>query len=83
MSSISSLKDFIILIVNNCPLVSSSRLDKTIKAIINFYNSKVKEIETEDLIIYLNKIRVIYYFKRLEYKDKNKAKEFKGKSLLL
>lgn len=78
MSSITSLKDFILIIINNCSIVSSSRLDKTIKAIINNYKDKDKELEVTTLITYLNKIRIIYYFKRLEYKNKEKCKEYKG-----
>lgn len=79
MSFTLNLKGFIITFINNCPIVKSSRLDSTIKAIINNYsNNPYYNI----FIPYLNKIRIIYYLKRLEYKDKTKAKEYKGKPLI-
>lgn len=75
------LKYFITRFINNCPIVKSSRLDKTIKAVINNYIRLNSNDIYSDFIIYLNKIRVIYYLKRLEYKDINKTKEYKGQSL--
>lgn len=68
-------KFFITNIINNCPIISSSRLDKTIKAIIN--NIKIDNLE--EVVDYLNKLRIIYYLKRLNYKDSSKAKYYKGK----
>ena len=65
---------FIFRFINKCPIVRSSRLDKTIKAIITLYS---REGNTE-LITYLNKLRIIYYFKRLEYLNPIKAKVYKG-----
>lgn len=75
MSSTLTIKDFILKFINNCPIVSSTRLDKTIKALINNYNSRnlIEEVE------YLNKIRVIYYFKRLDYRYPSISKKYKGK----
>ena len=79
MPYILDIKDFITRFINNCSIVKSSCLDKTIKAIINSYLKKNSEEKYNSLINYLNKIRVIYYLKRLEYRDSNKAKELKGK----
>lgn len=62
-------------VINKCPIVPSSRLDRTIKGIINNLEKKYKD----NLIIYLNKLRIIYYLKRLTYRNLNKAKEYKGK----
>lgn len=78
MSSTLDTRGFITLYVNNCPLVKSSRLDKTIKATINHYNTTLKGIDYSNFISYLNKLRVVYYLKRLEYRDKGKAREYKG-----
>ena len=61
-------------VINSCSIVSSSKLDKTIKALINNYRDK----RLDRIVDYLNKIRIIYYLKRLEYRDLPKAKEYKG-----
>ena len=74
MSSTLTSTSFIKRFINNCPIVKSTRLDKTIKAIINNYSLK----GNIELINYLNKLRIIYYLKRLEYKDSTKAKAYKG-----
>lgn len=70
---------FISRVINTCSIVKSSRLDKTIKALINNFRNK------ENLLIveYLNKIRIIYYLKRLEYSNSSKAREYKGTSVYL
>jgi hypothetical protein len=78
MDSITTLKDFIINFINNSPKVFSSRLDKTLKAIINNYLSLNKENDYNIFITYLNKLRIIYYLKRLEYKDKVEERYLKG-----
>lgn len=85
MSSTLDLKTFTTRFINTCPVVKSSRLDKTIKAIINKYSSKEEEeeIEASFLIEYLNKLRIIYYLKRLSYYNKKKATRLKSKSLSL
>lgn len=70
-------KYFLLRIINNCSIVPSSKLDRTIKAIINSLEEEYKE----DLLPYLNKLRIIYYLRRLEYKDSRKAKEYKDKSI--
>ena len=76
MSSTLTPRTFALRFINNCPIVKSSRLDKTIKAIITSY---AKDDNTE-LISYLNKLRIIYYLKRLEYRDPLKARVYKGSS---
>lgn len=74
MSIIIDSKFFITRVINNCSIVPSSKLDRTFKALINNYR-----VRGEDSIIeYLNKLRIIYYIKRLEYKDSNKARILKG-----
>lgn len=78
MSTTIDTKFFISRVINKCSIVSSSKLDKTIKALINNY--KARDLDT--IIDYLNKLRVIYYLKRLEYRDSLKAKEYKGKYIL-
>ena len=79
MSYILDIKYFITRFINNCSIVKSSCLDKTIKAIINTYLKNNSKEKYNSLIDYLNKIRVIYYLKRLEYRDSKKVKELKGK----
>lgn len=68
-------REFIIKFVNKCPIVYSTRLDKTIKALINKYNKKdlVEEVD------FLNKIRIVYYIRRLDYRDPSLSKKYKGK----
>lgn len=78
MLSIIDSKTFLLRIVNNCPLVPSSKLDRTIKGIINNLEERTKE----DLTLYLNKLRIVYYLKRLEYRAPKKAREYRGKSFL-
>jgi hypothetical protein len=79
MSITLNLRTFIIKFINNCSIVKSTRLDKTIKAIINNYNNlKVNYLDTSFIIEYLNKLRIIYYLKRLEFFNSNKAKELKS-----
>ena len=75
MPPIIDIKYFLLRIINNCSIVPSSKLDRTIKAIINSLEEEYKE----DLLPYLNKLRIIYYLKRLEYKDSKKVKEYKDK----
>lgn len=77
MPTITSTKDFITIFINNCSIVKSSRLDNTIKALIN--NST--RLRRDNIILYLNKIRIVYYLKRLEYRKPTKAKEYKSKLL--
>ncbi len=77
-TTILSNRDFIIRFINKCSIVRGSRLDTTIKAIINSYNKG----DREEVVGYLNKLRIVYYLKRLEYKDTAKAKVLKSKSLL-
>lgn len=61
-------------VINNCSIVYSSKLDRTFKALINSYKSR----EELAIVDYLNKLRIIYYIKRLEYRDSKKARELKG-----
>ena len=79
MSTIIDSKYFLYKIVNSCSIVPSSKLDRIIKGVINNLEGENKET----LTIYLNKLRIIYYLKRLDYKAPTKAKEYKGKLSLL
>ena len=56
---------FIKKIINKSYIISATKLDNTIKALINInFNNK-------ELINYLNILRVIYYIKRLKYYNFN------------
>lgn len=75
---------FITTFINKDPLVKSSRLDKTLKALINKYRfNNIKRIDTLFIIGYLNKLRIIYYLKRLDYYNRAKALRLKGIYLIL
>ena len=65
---------FIFRFINKCPLVRSSRLDQTLKAIISIYSKE----NNSEVITYLNKLRIIYYLRRLGYLNPLKAKVYKG-----
>jgi len=67
-------REFITRFINKCPIIRSSRLDTTIKAIINNYSNKNKE----EVVGYLNKIRIVYYLKRLEYRDTKRVRALKS-----
>lgn len=78
MFSTLTTRDFIIKFINKCSIVRPSRLDKTIRALINTYNNK----GIEYLVEYLNKIRVIYYLKRLDYYNPSLSINYKSKAYL-
>ena len=66
-----NLNYFIRTTINNSNIVKSTKLDSTIKAIINNY--KARNINESNYIInYLNILRIIYYLKRLKYYNNNK-----------
>lgn len=70
---------FIRTFVNNSPNVKSSRLDKTIKAIINKYRQNtIESLDISFLVEYLNKLRIIYFLKRLDYFNKARALRLRG-----
>lgn len=82
MSSTLDSRLFITTFINKCPIVKSSRLDKTIKAIINSYSKNELEIlDSSFLISYLNKLRIIYYLKRLDYYNRAKSLRYRGKRI--
>lgn len=60
--------------VNNSPEVKSTRIDKMLKAIINNLRAR----KEEDIIEYLNRIRIIYFFKRCKYYNYDKFREILG-----
>ena len=74
MSYTITIKTFIRSFINTYSKVPSSRLDRTLKALINTFTKESRE----DIVDYLNKIRIIYYLKQLEYKDSALAKTYKG-----
>lgn len=69
---------FITRFINNSPDVKSSRIDKTIKAIINNLRTR-RDLQALEIIEYLNKVRIIYFIKRLKYYNFAKYKEILGK----
>jgi len=90
-----TLRSFLINEVNRSTYAKPTRLDRTLKGIVGRYStllgilsnkenslesSSYTPNELENLIDYVNRLRVNYYFKRLEYRYSYKAKEFKGKS---
>ena len=68
MSKITT-KDFITTSINRSLIVKSTKLDSTIKAIINSSKN-----ENSTIIEYLNILRIVYYLKRLKYYNLNKFK---------
>jgi len=75
-------RSFITKFVNSCSIVKSSRLDKTIKATINYYSNRSRDDPLSNFVInYLNKLRIIYYLKRLDYLNREKALRLKGNRL--
>ena len=59
---------FITKTINYSTIVPSSKLDRVLKAIIN--NFKVKKTSKSlEIIDYLNTLRIIYYIKRLKFKN--------------
>lgn len=77
--SYTSIEEFIRSIINNSTIVGSTKLDSTIKAIINYCNS-INDFTSECIILYLNKLRVIYYLKRLKYYNYELFEETTSKS---
>lgn len=82
MSSIFNNFSFITNIINKEKTIASTKLDKSLKAIINTYNSKLNNSNPSFdfiyIVNYINKIRIAYYIKRLEYYNNSKAIEYKG-----
>ncbi|KEQ91514.1 hypothetical protein AUEXF2481DRAFT_91996 [Aureobasidium subglaciale EXF-2481] len=73
LTTLSFIKEYI----NNSSIVKSTKLDNTIKAIINsLIKDKKNSIKSFILIEYLNSIRIVYYLKRLKYYNLEKAKTF-------
>ncbi len=59
--------------INNSNIVKFTKLDSTLKAIINNYKNNLDYIEsTKEVVDYLNILRVIYYLKRLKYYNINR-----------
>ncbi len=74
---------FITTFINNSSIVKSSYLDRTIKVIINKYRINIiKALDSAFIIDYLNKIRIIYFLKRLNYFNRAKALRLRGTFLL-
>ena len=81
MSTTLDSRLFLTTFVNKCSIVKSSRLDKTLKAVINKYSKReIESLDSSFIIGYLNKLRIIYYLKRLEYFNRAKALRYKSKS---
>ena len=70
---------FIRTFINTSPNVKPSRLDKTIKGIITKYRrNTIESLDAPFLVEYLNKLRIIYFLKRLDYFNKPKALRLRG-----
>lgn len=55
--------------INNSTKVSSTKIDKTIKYLINTLNTMLEIRSSSILIDYLNNVRIVYFIKRLKYYD--------------
>jgi hypothetical protein len=72
---------FLTSFVNNSSIVKSTKLDSTIKAIINNY--KKIDLESSSFIIdYLNTLRIIYYLARLKYYNSTRYSSTLSKYIL-
>ena len=60
--------EFIETSINRSLVVKSTKIDSTIKAIINSFKSK------SIIIDYLNSLRIVYYMRRLKFYNENKFK---------
>lgn len=65
-------------VINNSKIVTTTKVDSTIKAIIKNFSKNI-DIDTSILIDYLNTIRVVYYLKRLKYYNYTLFKETTSK----
>lgn len=66
-----TLTTFITTIINKSYIVKSTKLDNTLKALINRVRQNLEEEENSIILEYLNILRVIYYLKRLKYYNPN------------
>lgn len=69
--SYNSTSYFIRNFINNSNTIKSTRLDNSIKAIINHYR-ELNLSNSNYIINYLNILRIIYYLKRLKYYNNSK-----------
>ena len=70
MSSLTYIS-FINKFVNNSKIVSTTKIDSTIKAIINNFIFNNNNNSNNIIINYFNIIKIIYYLKRLKYYNFN------------
>lgn len=73
MTTTSIIKEYI----NNSRIVPSTCLDRTLKGIISY------RWENPTLVEYLNKLRIIYYIKRLRYYNFREYKKLLGKIYII
>ena len=87
-TSIYTCSTFITSFINKNSIVSTTKLDSTIKGIITFLNIEKKKeskntrnsnTRASILIGYLNKLRIIYFLKRLKYLDSKEALKLNSK----
>jgi len=75
MPSTTSSISYISRYIDNYSIVPSSKLDRTIRRV-----SKYLEGERKNTIkIYLNKLRIIYFLRRIKNKGSNSTREYRGK----
>jgi len=66
MSSFSKVT-FIRSTINNSSIVKSTKIDSTLKAIINSTFKQESSLKKETLLEYLNTLRIVYYISRLRF----------------
>ena len=77
MSSLVTESSFVYKFINKNPFVSSTKLDAILKGTINNFKG---DPSYSFFVTYLNKLRIVYFLKRLSYKNASKTWEYKGKS---
>lgn len=61
-----SAQEFVLKTINKSFLVQSTKVDKTLKAIINYFK------QNSEIVCYLNRLRIVYYMSRLSYFNRKK-----------
>lgn len=83
MSTTITLSKFAKDYINNSRDTSTTKVDKTLKAIINTYNRDSSITSSSTFIEYLNKLRTLYFLERLKYYNPTKGLEIKSKITFL
>ena len=78
MSSL-TLSSFTSYYINNSLDVPSTKVDKTLKAIINNFKRDSLDSSSTIIVDYLNKLRTLYFLERLKYYNPSKERDLKSK----